>query len=411
MNSVSIAFAGPFADVNFGDYGMLVNNLLDLRPARATLFSYDGDFLETICRSYLSDVEVTIVEVELRPEAARRAQTGYVFTPLELVGLVINADRIREALESVDVLVVNGGGYFNDLWAMPHRIERLMKILAPILIADQMNMRIVFTGNTFGPFDASRELFASLLTGLKRATFGCRDALSSPATLRALGIREDQIVNVPDDLYLVNDALLARPPTTLRPEGEYIVMETYLPVEYLRNNRSHFEHFSSAMKENHGLDIVFLPFHLDHGGVDQAEYLAGILPHFRYIDIRESGYLRLEDAVDVIRNAKMVVSTRYHALVVALGCETPIVNVLKDVLGDKRYYYNKSFGMISRVLEGARLNVPYYLQSEFPAALGFIEQNFEAILEHQNHNQRTFAPGNRDSLQTMREELFQKIRG
>src|SRR5690606_40104733 len=56
-------------------------------------------------------------------------------------------------------------------------------------------------------------------------------------------------------------------------------------------------------------------------------------------DITDRGYLPIEDAVAIVRHAELVISSRYHAVILALSVGTPFVSVLKDVLGDKQYYY------------------------------------------------------------------------
>lgn len=54
----------------------------------------------------------------------------------------------------------------------------------------------------------------------------------------------------------------------------------------------------------------------------------------------------MQDAVNLIKNAELVITSRYHALVLAVANQTPILSVMKDEVGDKRYYYNKNGGLI-----------------------------------------------------------------
>ncbi|WP_391207668.1 polysaccharide pyruvyl transferase family protein [Psychrobacillus sp. L4] len=411
MNTISkrIAITGPFADVNFGDYAMLINNIYDLDIKDITLFSYDNDFLRTIKEDYLSDYNVNIVEVKLTDEYSNCIKNDYTFTPIEILSMVSNYNELLEKIKNIDVLIVNGGGYFNGLWSMPHRIVRLIKIIAPILVANQLNKKIMFTGNSYGPFAKDSGFFASLFNALSNVTFGCRDNLYSPMWARQVGVKDNDIRNIPDDLFLINDRILTQQITSSVKSKDYIVMETYLPINFIEDNIHYFKNFSKKMYERYGLEIVFLPLNLEHGGMQQAVYLNEVLENYDYVDISKKGYLPIQDAVEVIRNAKLVVSSRYHALVVALGTETPTISVLKDVMGDKRYYYNKNCGMLRLVLNGTNFDERYYIRMDYLETLDFITNNFNEIVEEQKKNYNAQYISNKEFLKNIREEYLNEI--
>lgn len=248
-----IAFTGPFAEPNFGDYAMLINNLYDLDVKAVTLFSYDDAFIRTIAQEYLHDFDLRIVSVHL-DESARRFGNGlYPSTPLEVLSLVKDYEHLANEVESVDVLIVNGGGYFNSLWSRPHRLERLLKIIIPILVANRFKKKIFFTGNSFGPFSDDSALFSSLFASLENVSFCCRDRLLSPVWLRQLGVDNAYIKYVPDDLFPINERLLALPPHKDLQLGDYVVMECYLPVDYLRQSADVFRRFSEELYSRQGL--------------------------------------------------------------------------------------------------------------------------------------------------------------
>lgn len=150
-----VGFTGPYADVNFGDYAMLVNNIAALGLDAATIFSYDDGFLEKLVTDYFPMVTPTIVGVDLEPLPDGRGLTERPITGLEVLALLRNEAALRVAIEPLDVLVVNGGGYLNELWARPHRQMRLLQILAPAMLAAEMGKRVVFSANGIGPFSAS----------------------------------------------------------------------------------------------------------------------------------------------------------------------------------------------------------------------------------------------------------------
>lgn len=380
-NSKRIAFTGPFADVNFGDYAMLVNNIYDLNIKRVTLFSYDNDFLSKIKNDYLSDYETDIIAVKLNEKP--NFESNYCYTPIEILNMISNYSELVDKIQEIDVLIVNGGGYFNSLWSMPHRIKKLIKIIAPILIANQLNKKIVFTGNGYGPYLDDKSLFESIFSSLRNVTFGSRDNLYSPIWAKDAGVKSDEIEIIPDDLLLINSNILNQPKTISLNFEKYIVMETYLPVEFIKKNISHFIDFSSTIYSRYGLNIIFLPLNLEQGGMQQAVFLNKHLEHYQYIDITQKGYLPIQDAVHIIKNAELVVSTRYHALVIALGTETPIIGSLREVIGDKRYYYNKNSGMLRLALHDTEFNEQFYLGTDYLKSLEFIKSNFNQIVEYQ----------------------------
>lgn len=404
-----IAITGPFADVNFGDYAMVVNNIYDLDCKDIILFSYDNEFLHKIKEDYLRDYNVEIVEIKLKDENQQEKIDDCTLTPVEIISMVENYNELVERLKHIDVLVVNGGGYFNGLWSMPHRIIRLIKMVAPILIANQLNKKIIFTGNSYGPFGKDAEFFGTIFNSLHDATFGCRDDLYSPMWMRQVAVNGQTVKNIPDDLFLINERILEKEKCTSLKSENYIVMETYLPLDFIKSNIDHFKRFSTTLFERYGLSIVFLPLNLEHGGMDQAIYLNGVLDNYEYVDISRKGYLPIQDAVEVISNAKLVISSRYHALVVALSTKTPTISVLKDVMGDKRYYYNKNCGMLRLALHGTNFDERYYLGLDYLETLSYVESHFHEIIDHQQKNYNSQYRMNKGTLSNIRREYLNLI--
>jgi hypothetical protein len=70
---MNIGITGQISEVNFGDYGMLVNNIYDIGNKRK-------------------------------------------YTFLEILEKVKNYEGIKKFLSNLGILIVNVGGYFNDLW-------------------------------------------------------------------------------------------------------------------------------------------------------------------------------------------------------------------------------------------------------------------------------------------------------
>ncbi|WP_407358501.1 polysaccharide pyruvyl transferase family protein [Microbacterium sp. LTA6] len=395
-----IGFTGPYSDVNFGDYAMLVNNVYELDAKDAIVFVYDRPFVERIRDDYFADRNVRLVEIALRPGAFSEGRDTQHLTPMEILREIENIDEVTAAVAEMDTLYVNGGGYFNSLWTQPHRIERLIQIIAPTLVAATMNIPVVFTANGYGPFRGDTEFFASFFGSLPNARFGARDTILSPHWLNQAGVQPDRIHTLPDDLLFIDERLT---PKQEPRAGKYVVMETYLPTAFITENFAHFERFSQRMAHDHGLGVVFLPFNLGHGGVDQGALLADRLDDVEMFDITGRGYLPIEDAVALVSGAELVISSRYHAVILALSVGTPFVSVLKDVLGDKQYYYGKNVGALEGVLEGQPHDLRDYFFMDYVEALDAVVDDFAGITRRQRENYSAAFPRTGAKLRSARE--------
>lgn len=348
---------GPYCDVNYGDYAMLPNNLAAFPEPPSVVFSFDEAFTRTVLDEYDLAADARHHEVVVR-ESAREIPLGRAATPLELLRHVDDLEGLREHLSALDLVVVNGGGYVNDLWAQPHRVQRLLAILAPAIVAAQMGKRVAFTANGYGPFVESAEFFASVLGRMKEATFTCRDALGSAQWLRRLGLRDADIALAPDDLMVMEATVARRTPSVERPANPYIVVETYRPVEELEENMAAI----TSLQRDLDADVVLLPMNLAHGGEDQAAALASMLPRATAYPIRDRGLLPIEDALHLISGAAFTATDRYHGLVSALAGDAPVTSVIRSVRGSLDYYYRKNAGVLEwRLAPGS------YDESDFVA--------------------------------------------
>ncbi|ADG73675.1 hypothetical protein Cfla_0764 [Cellulomonas flavigena DSM 20109] len=394
---MTIGFTGPFSDVNFGDYAMLVNNVRTLGATEYTVFAYDRQFLDRIQQHYLSDHRVSVIEVHGLDRLVGSEASHRRLTPIEVLRAVTNLDEVMDAVSRLDVLYVNGGGYINSLWSRPHRLERLLTILTPVLAASAVGTPVVYTANGFGPIRGDEEFFSAMLTYAPEARYGVRDRLQSPAWLSRLGIDGARISVLPDDLLFIDESLL--PPQSPPISDPYVVVETYLAVEELERHVDQFTRFATTMRERHGLKIVVLPFNLGYAGVDQANLLRKAAEGIEVVDITSTGFLPIEEAVRVVRGAELVIASRYHALILALGAGTPFVSVLKDVLGDKQYYFTKNAGALDGALHGQPHDPRDYFATDLGAAFDDVAKDFLGITSRQR---MTFAAASARTFPALR---------
>jgi hypothetical protein len=228
--------------------------------------------------------------------------------------------------------------------------------------------------------------------------------------LRQIGVAPELIANVPDDLLFPNKSFQTKKYPIVK--RKYIVLETYLPIEYIQKNIETFRSFSKKLYDNYNLDIVFLPFNLEWGGMDQGLFLSEKLNHFELFDINQTGYLRVEDALSIIENAELIVCSRYHALVVALGVHTPVVSVIRNIAGDKRYHYNKNGGILRNFFAGIPIDEKNYIRLDYLEALDYIINSLPEIISIQKKNFKTQSekPDINKKMLDQRKTLFAKMK-
>ncbi|MBB1023685.1 MULTISPECIES: polysaccharide pyruvyl transferase family protein [unclassified Dietzia] len=406
---MKLGFTGPFADANFGDYGMLVNNLHAIPDAQQiSLYSYDTRVVDKVLAEYLPHSQMESKAVVF--DKAKRdllTKNGRHPTPLEILNAVSNIEDLFSSIENLDRMVVNGGGYWNELWCQPHRLPKLLSILAPILIAQTLGKPITFTANGFGPFGSSSAFLTDIFPALN-ASFHVRDTVSSAAELRRLGIPDSSITYTPDDLFFYASSLVDRPSGISPRARPHIVLETYMPVAKLTEIRPQLASFDLAMK-NRGIDVVVLPFYSGRGGAEQAAWLGREFGWITF-DFGERDFLRLEDARELIRTAELVVCERYHAAVVALANRVPVLHSLRDVSGDKRYYYSKSLGASYTAWGDQSVgSLHASMALEFEEALARAEGEYEKVRSEQIRMHESVPASTRGHFRQLRQNLITEI--
>ncbi|MBR9873079.1 MAG: polysaccharide pyruvyl transferase family protein [Vibrionaceae bacterium] len=415
---MKIAITGPLADRNLGDYGMFINNLYDISPKNEfVVFSYNSSFVDQLKIDYLKEFSIDFVDVELlekrqekldpieQLKKLRRVLLGkekpYYPTPLELLNRCSNISAIEKEIENSDVLLVSGGGYFNDLWFEWTRNDDLFKIIVPILLAAKMNKKIVFTANGFGPFDSSKHFYEMIFSEAKDAIITSRDRKLSPTYLADIGVKE--ITYLPDDLYIINDGINPKEQSKSSRYGKYVIFEQYGNINKFKENIESIRTLVAFFK-NKGLNVVFLTFDVDE---TTTSYLKEEIKeeNFFIYDF-ETGYLKINDAIELIKNSELVLCNRYHALVLSVTNQIPVINVVKPVF-DLRYYYNKNAGLLDNAFEGVYFNYNEYMQESLSGAIQHVIDNYDYIIRYQNslYSSSEFSL-NKENLANKRIEFF-----
>lgn len=356
---MKIGFTGPFCDNNFGDYAMLVNDIMDIcenlneKIDDIVLFCYDGTFLKKMKEHYLQNYPVSLFEVrthDSNKEVLAKSDKFVISykkehaTPMEIVSQIENIEELEEQVAKIDIMILAGGGCINYYWLAEHRRNKLFSILAPLIVARNENKKLVSMGNTFGPWGENEEFFFMLLNYIQFEQINVRDNLFSRPALNKIGI-SDGITDIVDDIYFFNHRFKKQERIV---KEKYIVLELYAALNDLELLLPDIRDFVKSMEECYGYKTIFLPFGRGFGGEKQGEYLCEKIPELAFYKSKEE-FLTIEDAVALISNAEFVLCDRYHAFVLALAANVPCIQYLREIDGSRQYYYNKCCGMLRKL--------------------------------------------------------------
>lgn len=385
-----LGFVGPFGDSNYGDYAMFVNDVYTLDIRSLMVFTYNGELMQELEQTYLRgyDIHTCVVDVDYAYEEqlTGRYHTEYDIrpdTPLEILKRIQNPDEIRCKMEQIHTLVVCGGGYFNHVWNAKHRKQRLFSILAPILTANAMHKKIVFMGNTYGPFDGSAEMFSNFFNSLDNVIMASRDDLYSISNLKKLGFdREVQLI--PDDLYFLSPQLLTKTPNINLPE-KYILIEFYPSMDEVEEHLSEIRDFVRSVKEQYNMNTVFLPLGSNWGGQYQGQLIRENIADIFMVSETED-FLSIEILNTIVKRAEFVVCQRYHLFLTAIANNIPCVQALKEVCGDMRYYYCKAKGLLNQVFANQMIQEEIFLSLNLWEGLKKVQAGCQEIAGRQREH-------------------------
>lgn len=140
-------------------------------------------------------------------------------------------------------------------------MAKLFKILTPMLLADQMGIPIVFTGNSLGPFDLGKAFFTNMFGRLKSLKVAARDQMYSKIWFDQLATPHE-VTFIPDDLLFIHPDIQAMTPTIEVNSDSYIVLEVYQPMDVIKSELDAIKDLVRDMKHHYDLDFVFLPLNI-----------------------------------------------------------------------------------------------------------------------------------------------------
>lgn len=76
----------------------------------------------------------------------------------------------------------------------------------------------------------------------------------------------------------------------------------------------------------------------------------------------------------------MVITSRYHVLVLSIANKVPNLSVMTDGVGDKVYYYNKNGGLIQQVFNGLKIDETRLTKRNFTDTFDLVKENFTDLV-------------------------------
>lgn len=146
----------------------------------------------------------------------------------------------------------------------------------------------------------------------------------------------------------------------------------------------------------------------------QGEFLSKEIKEIQVYNLNKVGFLPIQDLVQIIENAELVICNRYHAFVLAISRGVPAINLIKKVCGDYRYYFNKNYGLLEYTFENMVFNEIDFLKIDMLETLENVENNLFKIIEKQKilFNSQQYKE-NKKQLKKLREnyikQIFEKI--
>lgn len=237
------------------------------------------------------------------------------------------AAAVIRALDEAGGLLVAGGGNLSSAWP-----EQLYERVALIALARHRGLPVVVSGQTIGPRLGARER-EILGWALRQATLvGVRERASHRLALR-LGVAPDRLaLQLDDAMFLPGDdaggAAPGGPPFAAVTVGELggpAVHATLLDG---------LARGLAAVQDATGLSLVLVPHVGALHGPPSADVLVAqeLLGRLRALgaQARTPGLLAPRAVAALTRRAALVIATRYHPLVFALGGAVPALALTLD---------------------------------------------------------------------------------
>jgi polysaccharide pyruvyl transferase CsaB len=221
-----------------------------------------------------------------------------------------NFQRVRKAVQSVDLLISGGGGLLQDTTSS----RSLYYYLALIYYAKKLGKKAVVLAQGIGPIKKAQNIFitkkvlnlADLITVRDRYSF----SIISEDTNKSK-------VHITADLaFLFDDEKEVE-----LPFKDYAIFAPALS-KHMPNTETLIE-IANIIKNKTSLSVVLFPmFPSFDGGIAKSISDATKIPIFESNDLSEKAFF--------VKNAKFLVGTRYHSIILSASKGVPFISLAYD---------------------------------------------------------------------------------
>jgi polysaccharide pyruvyl transferase WcaK-like protein len=249
---------------------------------------------------------------------------------------------LSKQLKGYDCFFVCGGGNFNDLFSREVKNELLM-----ILLACKLNVKVIVSSQTIGPFMFSRRRIRCWLRHFllrcvlnKTEVITVRDPEVSAKNLSLLRITKPQIFVCGDDAIFLECKQDDDIDNLLEPLKDNLKVGFSLHFWGTQSLvfRQNIAHLFDQLIEEKNAKLFYIE---NWDDLEYAKIIFSLMNHGDEIIIL-NGITDAEKVKHLISKMDLMISTRYHSLVLALSCNVPSISVTSD-----DYYTQKNEGLMS----------------------------------------------------------------
>ena len=295
-----IGMLGPIGVTDIGDIALLHESLSRLEGHEVIIFSLDArKTREQVRGPYEIVVDSTVAKRwKSRNRECDRRTAIRQMAKVERHGIAAGpySKRFVDAFSDLDGLYYMGGGYFNKYW----RWFLYYQYLIPMVAAKARDIPVFVSGITFGPFEKSQ-------LGPVASAFEAAEGI----ILRdeSADIKKGQFDQIRERVVFLRDDLM------------YSEREDFVVVQL------HKDVVSKVAPLLKDVNVVFVPFST-HPKADlkYGRELKKLIPRCKICMIGTD----YEKARDLIRRARLVISTRLHPQVFANAAGTPGIGIVTN---------------------------------------------------------------------------------
>jgi colanic acid/amylovoran biosynthesis protein len=253
-------------------------------------------------------------------------------------GVILSKVELRDVAEynSADIIVSSGGTYLVENYSLAHRIFDYK-------ISQYLGRPLIFFTQSLGPF-SNPSIRKSLKRIFDRSILILVRDKQSLNNLTDMGVSNRSIHITADAAFALTDpvAVETAKNATRRPGSplkvaisarEWRHFKTVAPADGMRQYLQSLCALSAHLIERHGAEITFLstcqgmPEYWTDDSKVARKIVEGLPYHLRSSVSVDAGFHHPKDLAEMLKSYDLVVATRMHMAILALGAGTPVLPI------------------------------------------------------------------------------------